>query len=199
MVVVQQVQALETSLTVNVSTEEAISINISRLANNHQVIWSDSPTTKPLPPSLFVLISGALRENCATECNFLVPFMVINFLVVFVTFLLLIPMVVACLRSVRDSEHSLAIGLQVVCPCYDVKVCLVISLGSWPFPILQVCIARVIGSIPGPIAFGFFLDKTCVLWDQDYGRYTKERIECFGRQFEWSILSRGRYCLSGLW
>ena len=141
-------------------------------------------------PHIF-LISGALRENCATECDFLVPFMVINFLVVFVTFLLLIPMVIACLRSVRDSEHSLAIGLQVVFPCFDVKVCLVISLGSLPFPILQVCIARVIGSIPGPIAFGFFLDKTCVLWDQDCGKFPKKYLKVFN--VNWNNL----FCLGG--
>ena len=56
---------------------------------------------------------GALRKNCATECNLLVPFIIIIFIVVFVTFLLMIPMVIACLRSVQDTEHSLAIGMQV--------------------------------------------------------------------------------------
>ena len=41
------------------------------------------------------------------------PFIIVTFFVVFVTFLLMIPMVIACLRSVQDTEHSLAIGMQV--------------------------------------------------------------------------------------
>ena len=65
MVVVQQVQALETSVTANVSTEEAISINISRLANQHQVIWRDSPTTKTTSSlTFFSDIRSIERELC---------------------------------------------------------------------------------------------------------------------------------------
>ena len=65
MVVVQQVQALETSLTVNVSTEEAISINISRLANQHQAIWSDiHPRQNHFLPHIFSDIRSNERELC---------------------------------------------------------------------------------------------------------------------------------------
>ena len=88
---------------------------------------------------------SAFREICPTECDFLVPFIVIAFLKVFVVFSAMMPTVVAGLRAVEESERSLAVGLQT-------------------------CIMRVAGGIPGPIAFGYFLDKTCILWDSDCGR-----------------------------
>jgi len=51
------------------------------------------------------------------------------------------PSVVASLRAVREEERSLALGLQSI-------------------------ILRVVGSIPGPILFGVFMDKACSLWEQ---------------------------------
>ena len=87
---------------------ESIHGQLHRLPMHHWGRFSLNPIIHSLTN-----LPGALRENCATECNFLVPFIIVTFLVVFVTFLLMIPMVIACLRSVQDTEHSLAIGMQV--------------------------------------------------------------------------------------
>ena len=88
---------------------------------------------------------SAIRANCTTECNYLVPFCIVSFLVVFMTFLLMLPLVIACMRAVERTERSLAVGLQT-------------------------CLWRLVGAIPGPIAFGYFVDRTCILWDKDCGR-----------------------------
>ena len=87
---------------------ESIHGQLHRLPMHHWRRFSLNPIIHSLTN-----LPGALRENCATECNFLVPFIIVTFIVVFVTFLLMIPMVIACLRSVQDTEHSLAIGMQV--------------------------------------------------------------------------------------
>ena len=50
------------------------------------------------------------------------------------------PSTMATLRSVGDEERSLAIGLQNI-------------------------VIRLLGSIPGPVMFGYFIDRTCLLWD----------------------------------
>ena len=55
------------------------------------------------------------------------------------------PSVVASLRAVREEERSLALGLQSI-------------------------ILRCVGSIPGPILFGVFMDKACSLWEQTCGK-----------------------------
>jgi hypothetical protein len=47
-------------------------------------------------------------------------------------------------RAVRPEERSLALGLQSI-------------------------ILRLIGSIPGPILFGFVVDKVCLLWEPACG------------------------------
>ena len=49
------------------------------------------------------------------------------------------------MRAVREEERSLALGLQSI-------------------------ILRCVGSIPGPILFGVFMDKACSLWEQTCGR-----------------------------
>ena len=84
------------------------------------------------------------RSSCKSKCNYLVPFITVTFVVVFLIFLTLAPMAIACLRSVAASEGSLAIGLQV-------------------------CLARLAGAIPGPVVFGAFLDQTCSTWIQSCG------------------------------
>ena len=72
---------------------------------------------------------------------------------------------------------------------------LFILFGSF-LSFLQVCITRIIGSIPGPIAFGFFLDQTCVLWDQDCGDfYNDNKIKIF---FYKAFFLSGRHCMPGI-
>ena len=60
----------------------------------------------------------------------------------FLTFLISLPNTSATLRSVHMENRSMAVGLQTM-------------------------IARVFGSIPGPILFGHFIDNTCKLWRRD--------------------------------
>ena len=38
---------------------------------------------------------------------------------------------------------------------------------------LQSIIARLIGGIPGPIMFGYFIDRTCLYWRQTDGNKIK--------------------------
>ena len=57
----------------------------------------------------------------------------------FLTFILGMPNVAATLRSVSIEHRSMAIGIQTI-------------------------IVRLIGGIPGPIMFGYFIDRTCLLW-----------------------------------
>lgn len=76
-----------------------------------------------------------------TECTYFAPFVAIVFVVVLTTFLLSLPLLMACIWSVEARERSLAIGLQS-------------------------CLWKLLGAIPGPIVFGLFLDTTCLVWDQ---------------------------------
>jgi len=89
-------------------------------------------------------VEGGLaeRKTCTTECNFLIPYIIIQFLGIFMTFFATMPSVVASLRAVRPEERSLALGVQSI-------------------------ILRVFGTIPGPILFGAFMDKACTLWEQE--------------------------------
>ena len=86
----------------------------------------------------------ATRTTCSTECGFFAPFVAIIFVVVLTTFLLSLPLLMACMWSVQPRERSLAIGLQS-------------------------CLWKLLGAIPGPIVFGRFLDSTCLVWDQGCG------------------------------
>jgi len=84
---------------------------------------------------------SAERKTCESDCGLLIPFIIVQFCGVFLTFFATMPSVVASLRAVREEERSLALGLQSI-------------------------ILRVVGSIPGPILFGVFMDKACSLWEQ---------------------------------
>jgi len=88
-----------------------------------------------------ILGGSAQRKTCASDCGLLIPFIIVQFCGVFLTFFATMPSVVASLRAVREEERSLALGLQSI-------------------------ILRVVGSIPGPILFGVFMDKACSLWEQ---------------------------------
>jgi len=89
----------------------------------------------------------AERTTCDSDCSYFIPFVIVQFVAIFMTFLATMPSVVASLRCVQDHEKSLGLGLQSI-------------------------ILRLIGSIPGPVLFGYFLDKACILWEpncEDHG------------------------------
>ena len=104
-----------------------------------QAIFSTFHTT-----DLLFQGGSAERKTCASDCGLLIPFIIVQFCGVFLTFFATMPSVVASLRAVREEERSLALGLQSI-------------------------ILRVVGSIPGPILFGVFMDKACSLWEQTCG------------------------------
>ena len=89
--------------------------------------------------------ASAMRQLCAGDCSYFYPFLVICFILIFLTFWITMPSTMATLRSVREHERSMAIGLQSV-------------------------IIRLIGSIPGPVLFGYFIDRTCLLWETSCGK-----------------------------
>jgi len=86
-------------------------------------------------------ISSATRKTCDDGCNYLNYFLPTCFFSMFLTFLVSMPNTAVTLRSVKMEHRSMAIGLQSI-------------------------IARLIGGIPGPIMFGYFIDRTCLYWRQ---------------------------------
>lgn len=82
----------------------------------------------------------AERTTCDSDCSYFIPFVLIQFVAIFMTFLATMPSVVASLRCVKKDEKALGLGLQSI-------------------------ILRLIGSIPGPVLFGSFLDMACILWE----------------------------------
>ena len=84
--------------------------------------------------------ASAVRKLCESDCGYLIPFVIVTFILIFLTFWISMPSTMATLRCVREHERSFALGLQTI-------------------------IIRLLGSIPGPVLFGFFIDRTCLLWD----------------------------------
>ena len=88
--------------------------------------------------------STAIRQQCDTGCSYFIPFVVITFILIFLTFWVTMPSTMATLRCVQEHERSLALGLQNI-------------------------FIRLLGTIPGPVMFGYFIDNTCNLWNKSCG------------------------------
>lgn len=88
----------------------------------------------------------ASNTKCSSDCTFpyLVLFLIIMFVSLLANFMTYTPKTVVVLRSVRPEDEDMAIGL------------------------LQVA-SKLMGSIPGPIIFGFVFDQVCQLWEPDCG------------------------------
>jgi len=86
----------------------------------------------------------AERTTCDNNCRLHIPFFILQFMGIFLTFLALSPAVVASLRCVHEHEKSLGLGLNSI-------------------------ISKLVGSIPGPVLFGYFLDRSCILWEPTCG------------------------------
>ena len=89
-------------------------------------------------------LSSASRtlSLCNNNCNYFTPLAVLCFCSMFFGFLITMPEIMTTLGSVKPEEKSMAVGLQTI-------------------------LARLIGGIPGPIIYGYFIDKTCILWDEN--------------------------------
>ncbi|XP_019492785.1 PREDICTED: solute carrier organic anion transporter family member 4A1 isoform X3 [Hipposideros armiger] len=88
---------------------------------------------------------SATAGKCTSTCQRKPLLLVFIFVVIIFTFLSSIPALTATLRCVCDQQRSFALGIQWI-------------------------VVRTLGGIPGPIAFGWVIDKACLLWQDQCGR-----------------------------
>ncbi|XP_027989287.2 solute carrier organic anion transporter family member 4A1 isoform X4 [Eptesicus fuscus] len=87
----------------------------------------------------------ATAGKCTSTCQSKPLLLVFIFVVITFTFLSSIPALTATLRCVCDQQRSFALGIQWI-------------------------VVRTLGGIPGPIAFGWVIDKACLLWQDQCGQ-----------------------------
>nr|XP_036862344.1 solute carrier organic anion transporter family member 4A1 isoform X2 [Manis javanica] len=87
----------------------------------------------------------ATAGKCSSTCQRKPLLLVFIFVVIIFTFLSSIPALTATLRCVCDQQRSFALGIQWI-------------------------VVRTLGGIPGPIAFGWVIDKACLLWQDQCGQ-----------------------------
>ncbi|XP_025720839.1 solute carrier organic anion transporter family member 4A1 isoform X2 [Callorhinus ursinus] len=87
----------------------------------------------------------ATAGKCTSTCQRKPLLLVFIFVVIIFTFLSSIPALMATLRCVCDRQRSFALGIQWI-------------------------VVRTLGAIPGPIAFGWVIDKACLLWQDQCGQ-----------------------------
>ncbi|XP_058535586.1 solute carrier organic anion transporter family member 4A1 [Ochotona princeps] len=87
----------------------------------------------------------ATAGRCPLACHNRPLLLAFTFLLIFLTLLGSIPALTATLRCVGEQQRSFALGIQ------------------W-------LVVRTLGSIPGPIAFGWVIDKACLLWQDQCGQ-----------------------------
>ncbi|XP_024415679.2 solute carrier organic anion transporter family member 4A1 isoform X1 [Desmodus rotundus] len=87
----------------------------------------------------------AAAGKCTSACRSKPLLLVFMFVVIIFTFLSSIPALTATLRCVCDQQRSFALGIQWI-------------------------VVRTLGGIPGPIAFGWVIDKACLLWQSQCGQ-----------------------------
>jgi len=78
---------------------------------------------------------------CDRECKSMIPFLVGALLILLLSFISAIPSKMVVMRCVPDNERAYALGVQ------------------WIF-------MSLLGSMPGPVLFGIFIDKSCDLWEK---------------------------------
>ena len=83
----------------------------------------------------------ATAGPCYTQCQMILPFMVLLFFMTLLVAVTQMPVLMVVLRSVEEEEKAFALGIQFV-------------------------IFRLFGYIPSPILFGNVIDSTCLLWKQ---------------------------------
>jgi len=85
------------------------------------------------------MIPVATAGPCYTNCQMVMPFMVLLFFMTLVVAVTQMPVLMVVLRAVEEEEKAFALGIQFV-------------------------IFRLFGYIPSPILFGNVIDSTCLLW-----------------------------------
>ncbi|KAH8039268.1 hypothetical protein HPB51_005514 [Rhipicephalus microplus] len=101
-------------------------------------------------PTLFMASEGesnetgfhymARRDPCTADCGLIVVYAAAVFVALFFTFLLIVPALTALLRALDEDIKSTGIGVNYVA-------------------------IRLLGTIPGPILFGYLIDRSCILWE----------------------------------
>ncbi|XP_006897000.1 PREDICTED: solute carrier organic anion transporter family member 4A1 [Elephantulus edwardii] len=97
-----------------------------------------------VPQNLSSGLGHATAGKCTSTCQRKPLLLVFVFVVIIFTFLSSIPALTATLRCVCDWQRSFALGIQWI-------------------------VVRTLGGIPGPIAFGWVIDKACLLWQDQCG------------------------------
>jgi len=105
------------------------------------------------------MIPMATAGPCYTNCQMVMPFMVLLFFMTLVVAVTQMPVLMVVLRAVSEEEKAFALGIQFV-------------------------IFRLFGYIPSPILFGNVIDSTCLLWKstckgEEGGRCLMYDIEAF--------------------
>ncbi|XP_072038998.1 solute carrier organic anion transporter family member 4A1-like [Amphiura filiformis] len=100
-------------------------------------------------------LGTALLGRCQDSCVNFVPFLVILFFVLVLGFFAVVPSITTTLRCIDYDQRSFGMGFQSL-------------------------FARGLGSVPGPIAVGAAIDRTCRVWE--YG--------CNGAQTCWMYRNR---------
>ncbi|XP_073859360.1 solute carrier organic anion transporter family member 4A1 isoform X12 [Macaca fascicularis] len=98
-----------------------------------------------IPQNVSSGFGHATAGKCTSTCQRKPLLLVFIFVVIFFTFLSSIPALTATLRCVCDPQRSFALGIQWI-------------------------VVRILGGIPGPIAFGWVIDKACLLWQDQCGQ-----------------------------
>ncbi|CAN8026950.1 unnamed protein product, partial [Ixodes persulcatus] len=93
------------------------------------------------PPTHYM----AKRDPCVADCSLIFVYAAAIFIALFFTFLLIVPALTAMLRSLEEDIKSTGIGINYV-------------------------FIRLLGTIPGPILFGYLIDTSCLLWEDRCGR-----------------------------
>jgi len=101
----------------------------------------DGESQRDLSNSGVTKVPVATAGPCYTQCEMILPFMVLLFFMTLLVAVTQMPVLMVVLRSVEEEEKAFALGIQFV-------------------------IFRLFGYIPSPILFGNVIDSTCLLWKQ---------------------------------
>ena len=82
---------------------------------------------------------SAVRQKCDNDCGYFALFALGVFIFIFLHFGIQTPTTMAVLKCVKEDQKSLALGLKRI-------------------------IVGLLGSLPGPILLGYFIEQTCIFW-----------------------------------
>ncbi|XP_054837574.1 solute carrier organic anion transporter family member 4A1 [Eublepharis macularius] len=114
---------------------------VSSNQNSGKKVYQECSCILGSPPTA---PGSAAAGKCTSSCEKRTLLLLFVFVVIIFTFLSSIPALTATLRCVSDRQRSFALGIQWI-------------------------VVRTLGGIPGPIAFGSMIDKSCLLWQNQCG------------------------------